>query len=372
MEHIPKSSKFIHIDSELSSSKVSSRISVSKDLKKYFLSYDYFSEYDELILDKKSILNIPALSIVLPLAWITGADVYVEELDETYAHSMNKVQEEYRKIYPKAPFKTRLIAKKQLKQNNCAKGTGLLFSGGVDSTFTLFDKIGLNPRLIMIFGVMDIPIENTELQQQIKSRYTEFAKKENLKLNFIDTNALNILNHERLRHLWGKYQERHEGDYWNGIGYSLGHISQVAPLSLKRFNKLFFAASYDAGHSVIKNPDASSPEVDEQIQWANLKVIHDSDLHRSEKVKRMSGFLKDKGILLRVCWSDAKYLTPGNLLNCSKCEKCLRTIVALILAKVDPNKFGFNVDETTFELMKFLLTEKVLTKKGIVITISIV
>jgi hypothetical protein len=173
------------------------------------------------------------------------------------------------------------------------------------------------------------------------------------------------MNHERLRYLWGKYQETHEGDYWNGIGYSLGHIGQAAPISIKRFNKLFFAASYDSGHSVITNPDASSPEVDEKIKWSNLKVIHDSNLPRSEKVKKMRGELTDNRIFLRVCWSDAKYLAPNNLLNCSQCEKCLRTIVALILAQVDPNKCGFNIDETTFELIKFLLTEKAMTKKGI-------
>ncbi len=365
MQHLPSSTNFIHIDSELSSSRVLSRITVSENLEKYFLSYDYFSEYDEPILDETSILNIPALSIVLPIAWITGADVYAEELDETYTHSMEKVQEEYKKIYPKAPFKTKLIAKKKVKQDNYAEGTALLFSGGVDSTYTLFEKIDLNPRLIMLFGVMDIPIENTELHQQIKARYTAFARKANLKLNFINTNALNLLNHERLRHLWGKYQETHEGDYWNGIGYSLGHIGQAAPISINRFNKLLFAASYDSGHSVIINPDASSPEVDEKIEWSNLKVIHDSDLHRSEKVKRMREFLTDNGVYLRVCWSDSKYLTPNKLLNCSKCEKCLRTIVALILAEVDPNKCGFNVSETTFELIRYLLTEKVLTKKGV-------
>ena len=36
-----------------------------------------------------------------------------------------------------------------------------------------------------------------------------------------------------------------------------------------------------------------------------------------------------------------------------------------MLAEVDPNKCGFNVDETTFELIRHLLTEKILTKKGV-------
>jgi hypothetical protein len=332
-------------------------------MKKYFVCYDYFSEYDEPILDEKSILNIPALSVILPIAWITGADVYVYELDENYANSMNKMQAEYKKIYPKAPLKTKLIVKKLVNHKDNTEDNALLFSGGVDSTHTLFANINLKPRLIMIFGVMDIPIENTEFQQQIKSRYLEFAKQEGLTLNLIHSNALNIMNHDRLRHLWGRYQERHEGDYWNGIGYSLGHICQVAPLSINRFNNLLFASSYDATHSIIENPDASSPETDEKIKWANLQVRHDCDLHRFEKVKTMKQLLTNNRITLRVC--NSKHLLPDGLMNCSKCEKCLRTIASLAYTGVDPNKCGFNVYETTFDLMKFLFTNKILTKKNI-------
>jgi hypothetical protein len=145
----------------------------------------------------------------------------------------------------------------------------------------------------------------------------------------------------------------------------LGHIGLVAPLSTERFRNLLSAASYDASHSVIEHPDASSPETDEKIAWANLKVKHSGRISRYEKVKTLKQLIENKRIYLRVCWADAEYLLSHDLLNCSKCEKCLRTIAALTHYGIDPNDCGFNVDNSTFKLMRFLLTKKLMTEEHI-------
>jgi len=68
-------------DSELEGRKLISKFNVLRRLQKYFRSRDFFTIYDEVIDADKSILNIPALSTVLPFAWLTGVDVYVDELD---------------------------------------------------------------------------------------------------------------------------------------------------------------------------------------------------------------------------------------------------------------------------------------------------
>ncbi len=119
----------IHIESKFSNDQVENHITVSKDLEKYFVCYDFFSNYDESIYANVAILNIPVLSLVLPLAWITGSDVYVDELDDTFAKSMNALQLEYKKIYPKAPFKTKLIVKSLVKNGFISNDTAILFSG---------------------------------------------------------------------------------------------------------------------------------------------------------------------------------------------------------------------------------------------------
>ena len=91
--------KTIFVDSKLSSGTINSDILVSKSLKKYFRNFHFFSRYDTKIDADNSILNIPVLSIVLPLVWITGADVYMDELDKTFAESAQALQQEYKKGY---------------------------------------------------------------------------------------------------------------------------------------------------------------------------------------------------------------------------------------------------------------------------------
>ena len=359
----PFGKRSIYVDSKASPGIVKSHITVTKDLEKYFRCYDFFSSYDEEIRACRAVMNIPVLSIVLPLAWITGADVYVDELDGTFAASMDALQLEYKKNYPKAPFKTKLIVNSLVEGDDNPSNTAILFSGGIDSTYSLYKNIDLNPRLIMIIGTMDIPISNIELQERIKTEYDDFAEREGFKLNFIRTNALEIFDHSRLRHLWGKFQERHEGDYWNGIGFSLHRISQVAPLSVGRFNRLLVAASYEQW--VRDDIDASARTRDETVSWANLNVNYDGDLRRYEIVFALKNLLINERITLRVCLSTPEYLYPYNIMNCSRCEKCLRTIVYLVYAGIDPNNCGFNVDDSTFDLIRYIFEEKLLTKKQI-------
>ena len=364
---VNKSETIILVDSKLSSGTVKSNIIVSKSLKKYFRCFDFFSRYDAEIIANNSILNIPVLSIVLPLAWITGADVYVNELDKTFAESMDLLQREYKKIYPRAPFKTKLVVDKLVKNKYAPGNTALLFSGGLDSTYSLFSNISLNPTLIMIFGVQEIPISSVTFQEILKTEYSTFAKREGLKINFIHTNALEILNTRRVDHLWWKFKGRHEGDFWGGLGYALGHVGQVAPLSIEKFNRLIIAASREETNErmIREHPHASSPSTDEKMKWANLQVKYDGCIRRHKKVHALKKVLNEHRIKFRVCWSHPELLLHLGAINCSTCEKCLRTIAPLLLAGIDPNECGFNVDDSTFNLMRTLFEQKKLSHSHI-------
>lgn len=156
----------IAVDSVLSSDTIRSRITVSRGLEKYFRHYDFWSRYDARIVDNKSILDIPALSVVLPIAWVTGADVHVHELDRTFARSMNSVHREYKEMYPRLPFTTRLVADRLVDNKFASRDVALLFSGALDSTYSLFSNISVKPRLNMIFGTFDIPISNVPFQKK--------------------------------------------------------------------------------------------------------------------------------------------------------------------------------------------------------------
>ncbi len=137
---------FIH-DSKLIGQRFISRVTVSKRLEKYLKSFDLFVNYDTDIHTNTSILNIPLLSTVLPLAWLTGADISVEELDKRYKKAMDALKLEFMAIYPKAPFTTNIMAnslvENKIENTNSEERTAQLFSGGVDSTYTLITNIDL-------------------------------------------------------------------------------------------------------------------------------------------------------------------------------------------------------------------------------------
>jgi len=147
-------------DTELSKHRVTSSFSVSKKLEKYIKNHNFFAEYDVDVTADKSILNIPITSVILPLAWLTGSNIYVDEIDYAFKESMEEVKKEYMKMYPKIPFTTEIKADKVVENKNRvdpSERTGLLFSGGIDSTYSLVSNLRLKPRMIMIWGIEGHP-----------------------------------------------------------------------------------------------------------------------------------------------------------------------------------------------------------------------
>ena len=65
----------------------SSKVSTSKLLEKYIQERELFIEYDVNVDVDDSILNIPLTATVLPLAWVTGSDLYVGKIDKTFKES---------------------------------------------------------------------------------------------------------------------------------------------------------------------------------------------------------------------------------------------------------------------------------------------
>jgi hypothetical protein len=371
-----RSEKTISVDSSLSSGTLRSQITVSKSLRKYFRHLSFFSSYDTDIVANTSILDIPVLSIVLPLAWVIGADVWVNELDKTFAASMEALQQEYNRMYPEARFMTKLTADKLVDNKYASDNTALLFSGGLDATYSLFSNMNLKPILIMILGTVDVPISNISFQKTLVREYSDFARREGLDLHFIRTDALEMLDRRRIDHFFSKFQGRLEGDFWRGIGYSVGHIGQTAPLSIGRFNRLVVAGAYDQtqARQMKAHPDASCPDTDEKIKWASTYVIHDGRVPRHEKAFALRKTLNAHRLKLRPCWyASDLYLLPrqppnlSDAINCNRCAKCLRTIAELTLAGIDPNECGFSVDPLTFDRMRAMFQRRMLSHQDIVL-----
>jgi predicted protein tyrosine phosphatase len=124
-----------------------------------------------------------------------------------------------------------------------------------------------------------------------------------------------------------------------------------APLTAKSIGTILVASSRGLQHpGEIRYPLGSSPLVDEQISWADVKVIHDCyRLNRQQKIKQVfKPFIENKYYpILTVCTDSMR-----QDLNCNRCPKCLNTIAGLVLEGIDPNKCGFNITDKTLITLK--------------------
>ena len=340
-------------DPKLDGRILTSKVRVSKDLRKYLKQDKLFVEYDEDIIADESILNIPIVATVLPLAWLSGTDIKVGCLDRTFKDSMSHLRDTLAKIYPLGSLKSEIVVDKlvdnRINPINREKQTGILYSGGVDSSYSLIKNMKQHPRLIMMWGVDNFPYpERRDHWQKAISIYKEYADKKGLDFNVIKTDVNDVLDERRIEHKYHK--ALFDGGLRDAISHSMVLIPLTAPLSIGRFNNLIIAASYSNDFDFTYKPRAAIPDVDEKIKWADLMVNHHGYVDRMDKTRAIVPALKE-GLILRVCLMST--ITDG-LINDSKCEKCLRTIAFLALAGVDPNKCGFKITDSTFSEMRHL------------------
>lgn len=194
---------------------LSSKMSFSKDVEKYFQSNLFYAEYDRDIQNvSTSILQIPVLSSIITVAWATGADIYVKCLDKTYLESLNKIKSVMKKWYPKLSFSTDICVENIVSNKFSNQGYGLLFSGGIDSTASYIRRKKQKPNLIMVWGA-DIFLTEEKFWRKVKNKYKDFAQQENVEINFIKTNMRQFINEGLLCIEFGRYLT--DFSWWGGF-----------------------------------------------------------------------------------------------------------------------------------------------------------
>ena len=340
----------------LDGSRLTQNISVSDQIKKYINNNQLFIEYDSEINVDKSILSIPLTAAILPLAWLTGSDIYVEALDKRFYDSMNKLKKAFKEMFPKVSYETEIHVEDLVEnETHCSETdshTGLLFSGGLDSTHTLYHNLDLKPKLVSIWGVDNFAYpDHSDHWTRAIELHKGFAEKYDLEYYLIKTNVSQILDDKRIEHSYHK--ELYNGDLRGTLSHSMVLLPPTAPLSIGRFNHLLIAASnsrLDRG----RDPSGALPVFDEKIVWSDLNVEHHGMMLRLYKTDELTEFLNRGDLALRVCWRSGQY---DGYLNCGVCEKCLRTIACMVVVGIDPNLCGFNVDIDTWNAMKRKILE---------------
>lgn len=318
---------------------------LSKDIQKYFNKENpFYVTYAQKINNTpSSIAVIPFLSNIMPIAWFAGFDVYIDEIDEDFLHSLEEIKKIFNKWYPHLNNKGNLISKNTVKNNIEGSKKAMLFSGGVDAFASYIRSYEDTPDLITIHGA-DIAIDDLEQWNDLESfMHNEELLKQNMK-QIIKSNVRDFYTYKVSLLI-------EDMAWWGKVQHGLSLIGVVAPISYaNNYKTLIIASSYTKD---IDIKWGSTPEADEKVSWAQTNVIHDGyTLKRQDKVDLIAEFSNriSLNFKLRVCYSELR-----DQFNCSNCEKCFRTILGLVLAGKNPNNFGFNVDSHYYEKMYNIL-----------------
>lgn len=304
--------------------------------------------YDELWIDygqdmscvPDSIIVIPFVSIMLPLAWVTDATIWVNEIDRTFYSSTFHLKRAYSDLYRRYPLKGKIVPSYIIDNKTGNKSDAyLLFSGGIDAHTSFIKNKNIIKFLVNIQGWYNSIDENNLVAEADFKDVSEFSAKQKCYFYGIRSNFAILVSTEKYH-----YYEKKIGDsLWHGFQHSMAFISITIPIVYKNGGGIILiASSFTVGDERVC---ASYPTTDNEFRYAEYGyVIHDGfELTRQDKIKIIVDYQRALGqqYNIRVC--------SFNDHNCCKCEKCFRTILGLIAEGADISNFGFYLDKPVLE-----------------------
>lgn len=245
-----------------------------------------------------SALLIPALA--------AGEDLELEDaLDPSWSQSVPQICTLLSEWWGYAPRS--VIAPSDHAANTMPQlGRAQCFSGGVDSFFSLLTAEKPPDFLVYVQGY-DIPLDDTARLDAFSKTLKKIATETGTRTAVV---ASNLRHHPAARHVnWG----RSHG----------GALAAVGHLMTGVVGSLLIPASYPTRFDI---PWGSRWDLDPLWSSGRLKVEHDdAGVGRIGKLPKIARHpLVERH--LRVCWENRS--RTG---NCSRCEKCIRTMLALEL-----------------------------------------
>jgi hypothetical protein len=329
----------IVIDSpNVSRNEITYKIHVSRPLRKYFINDTFYVQYDinmDVSSVDKSILVIPVAALTAPIAWAVGADIRLNEIDETYMRSLDKVKDAYRILHSDFSFSGDITTGETVRNEFGGDRAGMLFTGGVDSLTSYLRNRQRRPDLFSVWGLPDIPPYNAEFADIMWTSINRFADLDSLEVIHVKTDMVYNINRELLSKEFGL-------GWFSDAAFGVFLLGLCAPATaIKGINTVIIASSWTTDY---KGPPGSHPLIDNSVSWADVSVIHDGhELSRHQKVHYLCRQENLRYLpYLRVCW---EWVVSH---NCGNCEKCFRTIAGLAAEGVDPNNCNFKIDNRTF------------------------
>jgi hypothetical protein len=314
----------------------------SEAIRKYFnRNTPFYVRYENIDLSHvpKHLLVIPLLAQLLPISWFAGFDIKCKSVDSRFYDSSQDIKSQLHSQYGFSQAYGGNLIVNTLEKSEITSGskTLLLYSGGVDSITSFINHRQADPDIATIFGA-DISLNNRDQWDRLRHAILDSELVSAAKKFFIESNLRNFYSH----HVPSLVPNR---DWWGRVQHGLGLTGLLAPLSyLYNHANILIASTYS---SDMRLNWGSTPTVDNLVKWGSTTVTHDAyEQKRIDKIKTISDTASRLGqpIILRVC-----YASKNTGVNCSHCEKCYRTILALMLNNANPNDFGFVVTSKIYD-----------------------
>jgi hypothetical protein len=329
----------------ITESAVECRVAPSRDVRRFFADDTFRAEYDvDVSRVPPAIAVVPVLAHVCPVAWANGADVEVPVVDATFLNALSEIRDVLRRIYPEfiegGEIRAARVVDTRTDRSPAAYGdVGMLFTGGVDSVASYVRHRDEDPTLVSVQGWV-VGVDEEDRWDGAREHVETFASQRGLETRYVRSNALSVLDMPMLQ---AHYKRFVDGAWYSSVGHGLGLRGLCAPLADARgLGTIHVAATLTAG---FDQPRGSHPDIDDRVRWTYTRGHHDGfDLTRQDKIDLIADYVKtaDRRFPLRTCIHDE---TGG---NCNACEKCYMTMVGLVLAGLDPTRFGYEIDERTW------------------------
>lgn len=329
---------------------------VTKELQPFFCQENLFCvSYDldgqPLVIENvpQGVLAIPFVCNVLPIIWLIDAELVVPELDQDFYESIPEFKKGYVDMHRDASFLGKITVQKvTLNRPNQSGRSAAFFSGGVDAWCTLTRHIEEKPDLIAIWGA-DIAPDNREGWEILHTALAESARKVHLPLITIHSTFRRFLQEGKLETTF--FPVLHDG-WWHAVQHGIGLIGHAAPCNyLRGVSTQYIAASFSTEDGLVSC--ASWPTIDNYVKYCGCRTIHDAFITRQAKVHQIVQYKQKEGaeVRLHVCWK-----TTGGK-NCGQCEKCIRTMMALLIEGADPREYGFDALPDFLYVKRFIREE---------------
>jgi len=267
-----------------------------------------------------------------------------ESLKKGIFQNMQTYQRWYGRQYKVLPIET--DNKDFPIKRNSKLNTGLFFSGGADSIYSLqTNRLKYQPDhplyikdCFIVHGFdMNYSSQSTE-GLHIFERAMHTAKKIT-----DDANANLIPVFTNLRHHFD------EGDmFWPDWHFGAA-LAAIGHCFTSRIDTVFIASSFEPS---MLMPCGSHPLIDPNYSSADLRVIHDDLCSTFEKIKSITkwevGFHN-----IRSC-----YQNNNDHLNCCHCEKCIRIMITLLALGELERSQAFPVHQISVSLLQYALKKQ--------------